>query len=235
MTLASSVPEARAVLKDRRYDLILVDEDSSEGAGGRLARELWELATLSCVALLGQPSSELPADLPLLAKPVRPSHLQAWLASVLAPAAAPAPEPAPAAIGELASTLPLRILIADDNAINRKVMSNMLARLGYSVEQASNGLEVLDAVRNRRLDLVFLDLQMPEMDGLTAARTIARELSTERPRLVALTANTFERDRQACFAAGMDDFVPKPIGIAELHRALLRCAPAPHSVPTCHS
>jgi len=225
VTLVSTVPEARAALHDQRFDLILVDEAASEGAGRCLARELWELATLSSVALLGAPSSELPADLPLLAKPIRPSHLQAWLASVQSPALAPAPEPAPPPVGDLAASLPLRILIADDNAINRKVMSNMLARLGYSVEQATNGLEVLEAVRNRRLDLIFLDLQMPEMDGLTAARMIAKEPPSERPRLVALTANTFERDRQACFAAGMDDFVPKPIGIAELQRALLRSAP----------
>ncbi len=117
----------------------------------------------------------------------------------------------------------LRILVADDNAVNVKVVTSLLSRLGHRSEVATNGKEVLAAMDKQPFDLVFLDIQMPEMDGLEAARRIrGQEHLRERPWLVALTANAMHSDREDCIAAGMNDHVPKPIGLKQLAAALER-------------
>jgi len=118
---------------------------------------------------------------------------------------------------------PLRILVADDNAVNVKVVTSLLSRLGHPFEVATNGIEVLAAMDRQSFDLVFLDIQMPEMDGLEAARKIREQQHLkERPWLVALTANAMSSDRAECLAAGMNDHVPKPIGLKQLAAALER-------------
>jgi CheY-like chemotaxis protein len=100
----------------------------------------------------------------------------------------------------------LRILVADDNAVNVKVLTRLLSRLGHPADIAANGVEVLDAMDRKPFDLVFLDIQMPEMDGLEAARRIrGQDHLRERPWLVALTANAMSSDRADCLAAGMND------------------------------
>jgi signal transduction histidine kinase/CheY-like chemotaxis protein len=121
------------------------------------------------------------------------------------------------------SPSPLRILVADDNAVNVKVVTSLLTRLGHPAEVAFNGKEVLAAIGRQPFDLVFLDIQMPEMDGLEAARRIRdQEHLRQRPWLVALTANAMNSDREECLAAGMNDHVPKPIGLKQLAAALER-------------
>lgn len=118
---------------------------------------------------------------------------------------------------------PLRILVADDNTVNVKVVTSLLSRLGHSSEVATNGKEVLAAMDKQPFDLIFLDIQMPEMDGLEAARRIrCQEHLRERPWLVALTANAMQSDKEDCIAAGMNDHVPKPIGLKQLAAALER-------------
>lgn len=117
----------------------------------------------------------------------------------------------------------LRILVADDNAVNVKVVTSLLSRLGHLSEVATNGVEVLAAMARQPFDLVFLDIQMPEMDGLEAARRIRGQLHLrDRPWLVALTANAMSSDRDECLAAGMNDHVAKPIGLKQLAAALQR-------------
>lgn len=117
----------------------------------------------------------------------------------------------------------LRILVADDNAVNVKVLTSLLSRLGHPADIATNGVEVLAAMDRKPFDLVFLDIQMPEMDGLEAARRIRGQVHLrERPWLVALTANAMNSDRDECLAAGMNDHVPKPIGLKQLAAALER-------------
>ena len=133
----------------------------------------------------------------------------------------PAPEVPAAPVVRPAS--PLRILVADDNTVNVKVVTSLLSRLGHSSEVATNGKEVLAAMDRKPFDLVFLDIQMPEMDGLEAARRIrCQDHLRERPWLVALTANAMQSDREECIAAGMNDHVPKPIGLKQLVAALER-------------
>ena len=127
----------------------------------------------------------------------------------------------------LAERLPLRILLAEDNSINQRVGLLMLERMGYLADVAGNGAEVLEALRRQPYDLVLMDIQMPGMDGLEATRRIRAELPRERqPRIVAMTANVLPEQREACRLAGMDDFVQKPVGLADLRDALERCEPA---------
>ncbi len=124
----------------------------------------------------------------------------------------------------IARRQPLRILLADDNVVNQRVAVRLLERFGYRPDVASNGLEVLAAIERQVYDVVLMDLQMPEMDGLEAARRITeRSEPGSRPRLIALTANVLKEDREQCAAAGMDDFLAKPMHLAELQDALLRC------------
>jgi signal transduction histidine kinase/DNA-binding response OmpR family regulator len=123
-----------------------------------------------------------------------------------------------------AAQLPLRILLAEDNSVNQRVGLLMLERLGYLADVAGNGTEALEALRRQPYDLVLMDIRMPGMDGLEATRRIRAEISAERqPWIVAMTANVLPEQRAACHAAGMDDFVQKPVGRADLRAALARC------------
>jgi CheY-like chemotaxis protein len=121
----------------------------------------------------------------------------------------------------------LRVLLADDNAVNQKVGSMLLQRLGYKPDVAGNGLEVLQALEAKSYDLIFLDVQMPEMDGYETAsriRALWEGRDTERPCLVAMTGNAMQGDREKCLEAGMDDYISKPVRIDELKAMLTRCA-----------
>ncbi|NET43714.1 MAG: response regulator [Okeania sp. SIO2B3] len=133
----------------------------------------------------------------------------------------------------LAEQLPLRILLADDHLVNQKVALQILQRMGYRADVASNGLEVLEAVFSLPYDVVLMDVQMPLMDGLEAARRIRQEyenitehpekVSQRRPRIIAMTANAMQGDREECIAAGMDDYISKPIKMEQLIEALSKC------------
>jgi PAS domain S-box-containing protein len=126
----------------------------------------------------------------------------------------------------LAEQLPLRILLADDHLVNQKVALQILQRMGYRADVAGNGKEVLEAVNRLHYDVVLMDVQMPEMDGLEASRRICDQWPPgSRPRIIAMTANAMQGDREECLAAGMDDYVSKPIHKSELVEALLKCQP----------
>lgn len=121
---------------------------------------------------------------------------------------------------------PLRILLAEDNHINQKVASRILSRMGYRADIAANGLEVLQAFDRQQYDVVLMDVQMPEMSGLDAARELTRRFAPEeRPWIIAMTANAMDEDRKECLASGMDDFLPKPVAPRDLALKLERCAP----------
>lgn len=115
--------------------------------------------------------------------------------------------------------LPLRILLAEDNRTNQQVALLMLQKLGYSADVVNNGLEVLDALKTQPYDVVLLDVEMPEMDGLTTARTLRQQPSSS-PYLLAVTAYATSDDRQRCLAAGMNDVLTKPLRAQDLQRAL---------------
>ena len=117
-----------------------------------------------------------------------------------------------------------RVLLAEDNLINQKVAVQILATLGYRADLAANGLEVLQALERQPYDIILMDVQMPEMDGLEAARRlVARQPDrTRRPWIIALTANAVQGDREICLDAGMDDYISKPISREDLAAALER-------------
>ncbi len=121
----------------------------------------------------------------------------------------------------LAESYPLRILLAEDNMVNQRVAVRIFDKMGYRVDVVSNGQEAVQAVRNIRYDIVFMDVLMPEMDGYEATKLILDEQDEDtRPRIIAMTANAMQGDRETCLKAGMDDYISKPIRIEELSNIL---------------
>jgi len=120
----------------------------------------------------------------------------------------------------LADRYPQRILIADDNTVNQRVAAALLEKMGYRVQCAGNGQEALDAIGRTAIDVILMDVQMPVMDALEATRRICQIPADNRPWVIALRANATGEDRQETFAAGMNDYLSKPIRPAELSRAL---------------
>jgi CheY-like chemotaxis protein len=159
-----------------------------------------------------------------LTKPLKASHLYNALAQVFALQ----PLHVKAARGDAAEMdeemgvrHPLRILLAEDSAINQKLVLIILERLGYRADVAGNGLEVIEALERQAYDTILMDVQMPDMDGLDAARQIrARFPAGRQPHIIAMTANAMQGDRELCLAAGMNDYVSKPIQVQELVKAL---------------
>lgn len=170
-----------------------------------------------------------------LKKPVKRSHFAATLTEVLGRNRQPTPPPT---LSRAAAPATLRILVAEDNPVNQKVVLKLLERLGYLADVAQNGREVLAALRHKSYDVVLMDVQMPEMDGITATRQICQEWGDQRPRIVAVTANAMRGDRDECLQAGMDDYLSKPIRLEQLAIALDQCpqqaapvASPPQSLP----
>src|SRR3989440_2818595 len=162
-----------------------------------------------------------------LHKPIKPSQLSNALTSIFAQQAQPVLKQAGAAGTQfdalLGQRLPLRILLAEDNTVNQKLALRQLERMGYRADVAANGLEVLEALQRQSYDLILMDVQMPDMDGLEASRVIHEGWPTEeRPRIVAMTANAMQGDREECLAAGMDDYLTKPFQVKALQEALER-------------
>jgi len=124
---------------------------------------------------------------------------------------------------KLSERLPLRILVAEDNIINQKLALRILQKMGYVADVAANGLEVLGSLERQSYDVIFMDVQMPEMDGLEATRVIVQSYpAARRPKIIAMTANAMQGDREKCLEAGMDDYVSKPILVEEVQRVLER-------------
>lgn len=157
-----------------------------------------------------------------LAKPVKPSALHDALATVLlgVPDIRESVAPTGKAGIPLGERHPLRILLAEDNAVNQRLALRLLSQMAYEAEVAEDGVQAIAALERDEFDVVLMDVQMPELDGLSATRKI-RAQWPERPLwIVAMTANAMAGDREACLAAGMNDYIAKPIRPAELAAAL---------------
>ena len=168
----------------------------------------------------------------VLSKPVRLSHLrERLLETVAGPRDAQSMAADRAVIRPASGAAPLRILLAEDNAINQKVAVRLLERLGYAADIASNGREALARLEQAPYDVVLMDVQMPEMDGLEASRAIcARWPRPERPRIIAMTAEAMAGDSEKCLAAGMEDYITKPVALDRLAQALARCRPVSRGI-----
>ncbi len=209
-------------------DAAVLDMHMPELDGLALARELRKSAAalpLILLTSLGRREDDSDLFAAHLTKPIRPSQLYDALVDVLGPRA-PAPVTAPASEPAAAPPGDLRILVAEDNAVNQQLVLALLGKLGYRADIASNGLEALSALERARYDVVLMDVQMPELDGLEATRRIHARWGEERPRIIAVTAGVLDDEREQCLAAGMDDFVSKPIRGEELAAALARLRPA---------
>jgi len=159
-----------------------------------------------------------------LMKPLRPSVLLDTLMNIFGETAPTGETPATTSKpgANLSETHPLRILLAEDNLVNQKVALRLLAQMGYRADVAANGVEVIAALNRQTYDVVLMDVQMPEMDGLEATRQVcARWKKGERPHIIAMTANALQGDREMCLEAGMDDYVSKPIRVPDLVQALI--------------
>jgi CheY-like chemotaxis protein len=124
---------------------------------------------------------------------------------------------------EFAEQFPLKILVAEDDEMNQQMALMLLKRLGYTADSAANGKEVLEIVSETNYDVILMDVQMPEMDGLEATRMI-RLCLNEQPIIIAMTANAMDGDREACLKAGMEDYLSKPVNVEDLMRSLETCS-----------
>jgi len=212
------------------FDLAILDMHMPEMDGLALARKIRERNTDLPLVLFSSLGRREAGDTEglfsaYLAKPIHQSQLFDTLVGLLARDAEPrllAKEPATSRFDpEMATKHPLRILLAEDNVVNQKLAMRILQQMGYRADLASNGIEAFESVGRQAYDVVLMDVQMPEMDGLEASRRIcARWEPGKRPRIIAMTANAMQGDRDMCLQAGMDDYLTKPIRVERLVEAL---------------
>jgi signal transduction histidine kinase/DNA-binding response OmpR family regulator len=227
--------EALSALKNgERFDIAILDMHMPEMDGATLAGEIRQMEAeqsnptpLIMLTSLGwRDAADTIHFAAFLTKPVKQSNLYNAIVSALT--AQTGQQARAASAGQqydatLAGRIPLRILLAEDNAVNQKLALRILERMGYRADVAANGLEVIQALKRQSYDLILMDVQMPEMDGLEATRRVRATFAPARqPRIVAMTANALQGDREECLAAGMDDYVSKPIQVKELVAALER-------------
>jgi len=221
------------------YDAAILDMHMPSMDGLALAKEIRQLDSavglplILCSSLGGTEAGVEPGTFRAsLLKPVRPSALFDILMDIFADQpqtiqrevkAKPVSSRVDA---EMASRHPLRILLAEDNAVNQKLALRFLAQMGYRADLAGNGLEAIEAVDRQVYDVILMDVQMPELDGLEATRRICSHLPRgKRPHIIAMTANAMQGDRELCLQAGMDDYISKPIRVEELVAALQAAQP----------
>ena len=225
----------RLIREGRRFDVGLLDMLMPDMDGLALASELKQhpngadLPLILLTSLVPGPLGATQGDdgkdyfKATLSKPIKQSSLFDILISVLAGAERrlQASDDEPAAEIILGEVIPLRVLVTEDNAVNRKVLLKMLEKLGYAADVAINGLEALEALDRESYDIVFMDVQMPKMDGLEATRRIrAKRGDADRPTVIGLTANALQGDREICLQAGMDDYLTKPVRLDQIQDAL---------------
>ncbi|MGB3240671.1 MAG: response regulator [Geitlerinemataceae cyanobacterium] len=246
-TLACSGKEALATIdRGERFDVAILDGKMSDMDGLVLADQIRQRLGDRNFPLVMQIAMDSPATTgkrleayvtACLTQPIKQSQLCQVLSSLMPqtpelslrepPLSIPSSS-VPSSIPVPNGSAPLRILLAEDNRVNQKVGLHLLKKMGYEAELANNGLEVLDALRRQTYDVVFMDIQMPEMDGLAATQYIKTKSSEfkqqnphfEMPRIIAMTANALHGDREVCLEAGMDDYISKPIRMEDLQRAL---------------
>jgi PAS domain S-box-containing protein len=236
--MASIEPALDILQTGQQLDVLILDSQINGQSGWELVAQIRQCPgrqdlPLIMLTPLHQTHSTADERMQCLSKPVKQAYLRDILLRLLVnPAifeATPGQTgqlPPVKSLEELAPCLPLRILIAEDNSVNQKVLARLLQRLGYQPDVVSNGIEVLSALAAQVYDVVLMDVQMPEMDGLTATREILAHWGQEtRPYIIAVTASAMQGDREECLRAGMDDYISKPIRPDQLAHILSRCKP----------
>ena len=215
----------------RPYDLAILDHQMPDMDGMALARAIKSDPTLAAAPLVlltsvsyrGGAEEALHAGFSaFLLKPIRQSQLYDCIATVMGMSSEPAPQRLITSHTLAEAPSPARVLVAEDNAVNQRLAARMLEKRGCRVDVVANGLEAVEAVTRIAYDCVFMDCQMPEMDGYVATSMIRQReaLMGTRIPIIAMTANAMEGDRERCLAAGMDDYISKPVEPHELAAAI---------------
>jgi CheY-like chemotaxis protein len=226
VAFANPLEALEALKRGETYDVAVLDMHMPEMDGVQLSNEIRKngvsIPLIMLTSLGWRDQGDTLNFAAFLTKPVKQSNLYNTIVGVLATQSA-TPKRAsaePQFDPQMAERNPLKILLAEDNAVNQKLAIRLLERFGYRPDVAGNGLEVLESLERQQYDVIFMDVQMPEMDGLEATRQIRAQGSTVH--IVAMTANAMQGDREECLAAGMNDYVGKPIKVNELQSALER-------------
>ncbi len=231
-TLASSGDEALQILSEgATFDLVVTDMQMPDMDGMQLAKAIRKQHLAVPIILLssvGDESHKSHTELfsSVLTKPVRQATLHKHVLIQLKQQDKPfVEEQASKKIFsiEFAKKYPLNILIAEDNPVNQKLAERVLTKLGYTPAKALNGKEAVDAVQQKNYDIILMDVQMPIMDGLEATQNI-RRMKLRQPIIIAVTANAMQGDKEICLAAGMDDYISKPIKVEELVKVIEKWA-----------
>jgi signal transduction histidine kinase/ligand-binding sensor domain-containing protein/DNA-binding response OmpR family regulator len=229
---ASSAKQALDILANNpAFQLVITDMEMPGTDGVGLASAIKNSAHPLPVIMLSSIGDESKKKYPqlfssILTKPVKQHHLCQSILAVLNQVKDDAvhEEKAGNILSDLVSRdFPLRILIAEDNLINQKMVKHILNKLGYEPEIVQNGLEVMEKMSRNTYDVILMDVQMPDMDGLEATALI-RRLPVQQPFIIAMTANAMAEDKDICLHAGMDDYIAKPMRLEELVNALKRAA-----------
>ncbi len=223
VALASSGRHALDTLsQSQRFDLVITDMQMPEMSGLQLARTIRRLYPELPLILLSSIGDERNEEYhtifaAVLNKPVKQDMLHRSILMSLSKENVSAPEEKSKQKldKDFARQYPLHILIAEDNPVNQKLSTRVLSKLGYQADVATNGKEAVEAFIDKKYDLILMDVQMPEMDGLEATRKI-RALSGKQPLIIAMTANAMQGDREMCLQAGMNDYISKPVNLDEL-------------------
>jgi CheY-like chemotaxis protein len=225
---ADSAESASQMLAKTTPSAAILDLDLPNDPGATPIHEILVSARIPVIGQLVTGAAAAPAwaentHFAAVPRPLRTITLVRAL-HTLFPSSTPVPSTnATPELFDLATRIPLNVLIVEDNPVNQKVALRFLQRLGYRADSVANGIEAINAIGAHHYQLVFMDLQMPEMDGFEATRHIRRNLPAHRqPCIVALTANALQSDRDQCLSAGMNDFVTKPIKLGEITDTIRR-------------
>ncbi|MBK7030996.1 MAG: response regulator [Bacteroidales bacterium] len=226
-----SGPKALALLnKGDKFDACLLDMQMPEMDGEMLAKEISKKYSKSQMPLIMLTSIGINQKNPelqqlfsyYLNKPVKHSHLAEILVSVLNPGSnhISAHKDLEQDLKNISIQYPFRILIAEDNFINQKLIRNLFDVLGFKTDLVANGHEAIDALKRKHYDLIFMDVQMPEMDGYEATQKIKERWNHDGPVIIAMTANAMQGDKEKCIVSGMDDYISKPLRLEDLERVI---------------
>ena len=228
--------------KGEHFDLAILDMQMPGMDGLTLALEIRKQSQgqqlpLVMLTSMGKPETQSQVDFAaFLNKPIKQSQLYNALTRIFGGQPV---KVKPSLVqnlqldSKMSERLPLRILVAEDNKVNQHLALQLLARMGYRADVAANGLEAIASLHRQDYDVVFMDVHMPEMDGLTATQRICEEFPlASRPRIIAMTANAMQGDREKCLSAGMDDYISKPIRVQELVESLNKCQACCQSQPS---
>jgi signal transduction histidine kinase/CheY-like chemotaxis protein len=224
---ASPLEALRQIGRGEKFDIAILDMRMAEMDGLELARRIRQSDASIRLVLFSflarhETGDEENLFVAHISKPVKHAQLFDVLAGLFTEAKCEcAPQPRRAKLDpEMAAQYPLKILLAEDNVVNQKLALRFLEYMGYRADFVSNGIEAVESVERQPYDVVLMDVQMPEMDGLEATRQIRKLTTIKQPRIIAMTADAMQGAREVCLAAGMDDYIAKPIRVEELVYAL---------------